>query len=169
MYIQLFANDNVVLPLVYDYQNTFSPTKAKYDFERYMNDLLFIASIGEKPALAFYGLFLAKNKYVKLPFLDEIELELEKNGSMHEVDLVTRFLNTENCYYNMHSDMLGKVKGNKEIVAAICKGLYQALTEGKYSYRKNKAILPHHRIFALALFTLFKGQLEHMTLKSISK
>jgi hypothetical protein len=39
------------------------------------------------------------------------------------------------------------------------KGLFNVIMSKKYSFAKNKAVMPFHRVFALALFTIFKGNL----------
>lgn len=79
---------------------------------------------------------------------------------MHQVDLVTNYLNNENYYYIISLMVLNKIKNNEKLVRMFAKGLFETIMSNKYSFIKNRAILPLHRMFGSTIFTLFKGNLH---------
>jgi hypothetical protein len=85
---------------------------------------------------------------------------MEQKDEMHLVDLVTTFVNDENSYYILCENILIIIKNEQQMLKVFMKGLFDIIMSKKYSFAKNKVVMPFHRVFALALFTIFKGNLK---------
>lgn len=79
LFIQLFANEKMVLKFCSDKQFTISPKK-RYELRKVLDDLYFLTTIGPKAATAFLTNYFEANKVIDLPFMKYIENHLEKTN-----------------------------------------------------------------------------------------
>jgi hypothetical protein len=149
----------VLLDMCQRFKNTLCIQKDTYNFEVFLQDLSYSCNLKDETAYLFYELFLDKTPFIPYAPLREIEENLEQSGEMHEVDLVTNYMKAERLYYIVCEWVLRKIENNKQLLILFIRGYLTIITSNQYSFQKNKAVLPFHRVFATGLFAVFCGDL----------
>ena len=65
--------------------------------------------------------------------------------------------------------MIKVIYALRKEVSSLCKiaiGFFEEIE--RHKYKKNRFVLPYHRLFAITIFTIFKGDLEEITLFELS-
>jgi hypothetical protein len=87
---------------------------------------------------------------------------------IHQVDLVTNYVDNENYYLLVSASMIKKMRQNDMLLRLFCKGLFNGIGSGEYSFTKNKAVLTLHRSFALALYATYHANIKEISVSSLS-
>ena len=134
----------------------------------FLDNFHFVCSIKDEAALEFYRIYFEKNGLLYFDYLDEIEEKLEKEETLHLVDMVTNNINHENYYYYTYENVVKKVKSDRQLLRTMAKGFLHQMIKEEHSYKKNRAILPYHRVLSLILYTLCSGNIQDLSLEFLS-
>ena len=168
LFIQLFANDWLVLDVCQNTQTVPNPKKGDNSMQFY-EDFSFMSSVKLEAALKYYQTYFKHNPVVPFDFLDRLEQQLELEAHMHLVDTVTSNINEENYYYYIFCNLLNKIRSDSALSTQILRDLFLQVGGTNHSYIKNHAILPFHRVIAIGLFSLMDGAIEDLSLSLLSQ
>jgi hypothetical protein len=69
-------------------------------------------------------------------------------------------LDKENYYYSLIGTIVSLVKKNPSSLLKMLANYINAAMDPKYSYKKNKVVMPYHKVIAMILSAIFKANIQ---------
>ena len=148
LFIQLFANVDLVLDVCGREKLSLCPKNREFNPISYYNSLAFMGTIRQDAACCFFKPMILDGG-VPLNLLKNIEEDCEQ-GSTAIYQIYRETLNTENMYYQVQKVVLKVIQSDPDLVERQIHNLHANIKA--YSFTKNKVVIPYHRMFILYVF-----------------
>lgn len=81
------------------------------------------------------------------------------------VSIINNSLTIENYYYSLMDNFIRLIHNCQPSIVLMLQNYTDAVMNKSYSYKKNKCIMPFHKILGMIILSIYKGDLSKINAK----